>query len=119
MGEPVSETVSTRLPPELIKHMREEAEAKGVSLAALLKEMVEGHYGMEAEAGKAEKPFLTELEEALKVLGESKMKACSLRDECPFKEHGIEPSPVVCGICQVHGHTLWPISPTDYNPLQP
>lgn len=114
----MSETVSTRLPPELIKHMREEAAAKGVSLGALLKGMVEGHYGMEAEAGRSEKPFSAELEEALKVLGESKMKACSLRDECPFKEHGLEPSPVVCGICPIHDHAFGVWATSTYNPLR-
>ena len=56
----MSETVSTRLPPELIRLMEEEAKARGISLSMLLREIVEKHYGV--ELGKpARKPFLAEL----------------------------------------------------------
>jgi predicted HicB family RNase H-like nuclease len=36
----LSETVSTRLPPELIRLMEKEAEARGISLSMLLKEII-------------------------------------------------------------------------------
>jgi len=115
----MSETVSTRLPSQLIRKLEEEAKAKGVSISTLLREVVEQRYGAEHSGKEAQKPFLALLEKALTVQGESKMKACSMRESCPFKSHGLEPSPVVCGVCQVHGHALWPIPPTDYNPLKP
>lgn len=114
----MSETVSTRLPAQLIRLLEEEARAKGVSLSTLLRETVGQRYGVEAEAGKAEKPFLAELKEALKVLGESKMKACTMREDCPFKAYGVEPSPVACGICPVHDHAFGVLATSNYNPLR-
>jgi hypothetical protein len=53
----LGETVSTRLPPELIKLMEKEVEAKGVSLSMLLKEITEEHYGIEPGKPPA-KPFI-------------------------------------------------------------
>jgi predicted DNA-binding protein len=44
----LSETVSTRLPLELIRLMERGAEAKGISLSMLLREIVEKHYGVKA-----------------------------------------------------------------------
>jgi len=115
----MSETVSTRLPTELIRLLEEEAKAKGVSISTLLREAVEQRYGVKSNEKEAHRLFLALLEKALTVQGESKMKACPRLESCPFKSHGLEPSPVVCGVCQIHGHALWPIPPTDYNPLQP
>ena len=40
----MDETVSTRLPPEFIRLMEKEAEAKGVSLSMLLRDIIEEHY---------------------------------------------------------------------------
>jgi len=42
----LSETVSTRLSPELIRLMEEEAEAKGISLSMLSREIIKEHYGI-------------------------------------------------------------------------
>ena len=54
----MSETVSTRLPPELIRLMEKEAEAKGISLSMLLREIVEEHYGVKL-LRPTKKPFIT------------------------------------------------------------
>jgi len=113
----MSETVSTRLPSQLIRMLEEEAKARGISISMLLREIVEQRYGAKPSEKEVQKPFLALLEEALRVQGESKMKSCSRLESCPFKSHGLEPSPVVCGVCQVHGHSLWPIPPSDYSPL--
>ena len=115
----MSEIVSTRLPSKLIRMLEEEAKAKGVSVSSLLREVVEQRYGVKPNEKEVQKPFLALLEKALTVQGESKMKACPRLESCSFKSHGLEPSPVVCGVCQVHGHALWPIPPADYNPLEP
>jgi hypothetical protein len=71
----LSETVSTRLPPELIRLMEREAEAKGISLSMLLKEIIEEHYGIKPGKPPA-KPFIVELQEDLKTLGEAKTSNC-------------------------------------------
>jgi len=115
----MSEIVSTRLPSKLIRMLEEEAKAKGVSISSLLREVIEQRYGVKSNEKGAQEPFLALLEKALTVQGESKMKACPRFESCPFKSHGLEPSPIVCGVCQIHGHSLWPIPPAEYNPLQP
>ena len=53
----MSETISTRLPPELIRLMEREAEAEGISLSMLLNEIIEEHYGIELGKPPA-KPFI-------------------------------------------------------------
>lgn len=111
----LSETVSARLPKQLIELMTREAEAKGVSLGALLRSIIEDRYGF--RSGEAQEPFIVKLEKALKVLGEKKLKACSMRENCPFKAFGLEPSDVVCGICPIHNHSAGFIQTTTYNPL--
>jgi hypothetical protein len=68
----LSEIVSIRLPPELIRLMEREAEAKDISLSMLLKEIVEERYGI--KFGKPPvKPFIVKLQEALKALREAKI----------------------------------------------
>jgi len=101
----LSETVSTRLPPELIRLMEKEAEAKGVSLSMLLREIIEEHYGI--KPGKPPvKPFIVELEEALKALGEAKISNCPLKENCPLKKLKLEPKPILCALCQIHSHAM-------------
>ena len=72
----MSETVSTRLPSQLIRMLEEEARARGISISMLLREVIEQRYGVKSNEKEAQKPFLVLLEEALRVQGESKMKAC-------------------------------------------
>jgi len=72
---------------------------------------------LNAEAERAHKPFIAELEDALKILGESKRRVCSAFENCPFKAHGVEPSPIICGVCQVHDHYFGMLKTSIYNPL--
>jgi len=113
----MSEAISTRLPSQLVRMLEEEAKARGVSVSALLRELVEQRYGVKSDEREVQKPFLALLEKALTVQGESKMKSCPRLESCPFKSRGLEPSPVVCGVCQFHSHPLWPFPPLDYSPL--
>jgi hypothetical protein len=111
----LSETVSTRLPRDLIKLMEREAEARGISLSMLLREIIEEHYGI--KLGKPPvKPFIVELQEVLKALGEVKFSNCALRESCPLRELELEPKPVVCALCQIHGHSVGLLSSSTYNP---
>jgi len=108
----LSEIVSTRLPPELIRLMEKEAEAKGISLSTLLKEIVEEHYGVEQR--KPEKPFIIQLQEIINTLGKAKMDECRDKENCPLKALG--PSPLLCALCQVHSHMAGFIPTSPYNP---
>jgi len=113
----LSETVSTRLPPELIRFMEKEAEAKGISLSMLLKEIIEEHYGI--KPGKPPvKPFTVELQEVLKALGEAKMLNCSLKENCPLKEFKLEPKPILCALCQIHDHSVGILTSSTHNPYR-
>jgi len=94
----LDETVSTRLPPELIRLMEKEAEAKGVRLSMLLKEIIGEHYGIKPGKLPA-KPFTVELQEALKALGEAKISNCPLKENCPLKKLKLEPKPISCTLC--------------------
>jgi len=77
----LSETVSTRLPHELVRLMEEEAETKGMSLSMLLMEIIKEHYGVKVI--KPKKPFIEELQETLNALGEAKMANCLSKENCP------------------------------------
>lgn len=88
----MSETVSMRLPPELVELMEREAKAKGVSLSMLLRAIVEEHY--KVDVGEPEKPFLVELQEALDALGGIKMSGCPYRGECPHQNFEALPAPL-------------------------
>ena len=111
----LSETISTRLPPELIRLMEKEAEAKGISLSMLLREIVEEHYGVKLSR-PTKKPFITELQEALSALGKAKMASCSSKESCPIKGLNLNPSPLICAICQVHSHAGNIFGISTYNP---
>jgi len=111
----MSETVSTRVPKELLELMLKEASARGISLSTLFREIIEEHYGLERP--KSGEPFIVALEKAIKTLGEKKAESCLMRNDCPLKAHGIEPSTIVCGICQVHDHYFGPLKSSIYNPL--
>ena len=110
----MSEVVSVRLPKELMMLMEKEAELKGVSVSMLLREIVERHYGV--EHGKPEEPFLMRLERALNALGKAKMAKCSLKEGCPLKGLGVNPSPVTCALCQLHSHTAGFLETSMFNP---
>jgi hypothetical protein len=113
----LSETVSTRLPLELVRLMEGEARAKGVSLSMLLREIVEAHYGI--KLGKpAVKPFIVELQEALEALGEAKFSSCPSKEGCPLKELKLEPKPLLCALCQIHDHSVGLLTSSTYNPYQ-
>ena len=113
----MSETVSTRLPPELIRLMEREAEAKGISLSLLLKEIIEEHYGIKPGKSSA-KPFIVELQEALKALGEAKVSNCPWRGNCPLKELKLEPKPILCALCQIHDHSVGILTSSTHNPYR-
>jgi len=113
----MSVVVTTRLPPRLARLMEREAEARGISLSMLLREIVEEHYGVEL-GRRAEKPFILELKEILDAVGGAKMEGCRYREECPLKALGLDPSPVVCALCQVHGHTAGFLETSTFNPYR-
>jgi hypothetical protein len=110
----VSEVISVRLPKELTELIMKEAQLKGVSLGTLLREIVERHYGV--KRGKPEEPFLMRLEKALNVLGEVKMHKCGLKEDCPLKGLGVNPSPIICALCQLHSHTAGFLETSTFNP---
>ncbi|MBC7107297.1 MAG: hypothetical protein H5T41_00650 [Methanomassiliicoccales archaeon] len=72
----MAETVSTRLPPKIIKMMEAEVKAKGVILSSLLKEIIKEHYGIETSK-QEQKSFLLNLQEAIDKLGGAKMSSSS------------------------------------------
>ena len=113
----MSETVSTRLPPELIRLMEEEARAKGISLSMLLRVIIEEHYGVELGKPPA-KPFIVELQETLKALGEAKISNCPSKENCPLRELNLEPKPILCALCQVHEHYIGILTSSTYNPYR-
>ena len=113
----MSETVSTRLPLELIRLMEREAEARGISLSMLLREILEEHYGIKPGKPPA-KPFIVELQEALKGLGEVKVSNCPLREDCPLKVLRLEPKPALCALCQIHEHSVGILTSSTYNPYR-
>lgn len=113
----MSETVSTRLPSELIRLMEGEARAKGISLSMLLREIIEEHYGIKLGKPPA-KPFIIELQETLKALGEAKISNCPSKENCPLKELKLEPKPILCALCQVHIHFVDNLTSNTYNPYR-
>jgi len=111
----MAEVVSVRLPLELFKLMVGEAESRGMSLSMLLREIIERHYGF--KPGKpVEEPFTVRLEKALNALGRAKMENCSRRGDCPLKVLGVDPSPTVCGLCQIHSHAPGLFETSTFNP---
>jgi hypothetical protein len=111
----MSEVISVRLPPELFKLMVGEAESRGMSLSMLLKEIIEKHYGFK-HSKPLDKPFIVRLEEALDTLGRAKMEGCNRRGDCPLKVLGVDPSPTVCGLCQIHSHAPGLFETSTFNP---
>jgi hypothetical protein len=86
-----------------------------LSLSMLLREIVERHYGF--KPGKpVEEPFTVRLEKALNALGRAKMDRCPLKGDCPLRLLGVDPSPIVCGLCQIHGHTVGLLQASEFNP---
>lgn len=111
----MAETVSTRLPPKIIKMMEEEAKAKGITLSSLLREIIEEHYGIEISM-QEQKSFLLNLQETIEKLGKAKMSSCNRKENCPLKQIGFEPSPLNCAVCQIHNHALGLLETGIFNP---
>jgi len=109
----MSETVSTRLPRELIELMVREAGAKGISISMLLREIVEEHYGV-GNGRPSERPFILQLQEILNTLGKAKMGNCPYREGCPLD--ALNPSPLLCALCQVHNHVVGLLGTSLFNP---
>jgi len=95
--------------------MLKEASARGISLSMLLRDILEKHYGFNKP--KSEEPFIVTLEKTIQTIGRKKAELCPMRDNCPFKAYGIEPSPVVCGMCEIHDHYFGMLKTSTYNPL--
>lgn len=114
----MSEVVSTRLPRGLVELMEREAKARGASLSMLLRAIVEERYGVE-RGGATVKPFLLRLEEAVEAMGRAKESGCALREACPLRGLGLEPSPLTCALCQVHGHSAGFLQTSQFNPYAP
>jgi hypothetical protein len=97
--------ISLRLQRELAEILGREAEARGISLSTLLREIVEKHIGVK-QGEPLRESFTLKLEKTLNVLGEAKMEACQIRENCPLKPYGLDPSPITCSLCQIHDHML-------------
>jgi hypothetical protein len=92
-----------------------EAEAKGVSLSALLRSIVEEHFG--AKPSKPiQKPFIVELEEVFGALGRAKLDKCPMKEGCLLRGLGVKPSPIACALCQIHSHTAGFLQTSTFNP---
>lgn len=79
----MSETVSTRLTPELIRLLEEEAREKGISMAELLREALYEHLGKRRPEQKesAETEPTPTFYHAITLLGRIKEKGCPYIDE--------------------------------------
>jgi len=113
----MSEVISVRLPRELAEILEREAKARGVSLSALLKEIVEKHVGVK-QGEPLKESFTLKLEKTLNVLGKTKMEACRIKENCPLKAYGLDPSPITCALCQIHDHMLGLLPTSTHNPYQ-
>ena len=113
----MSIVVSLRLPRELAEILGREAKARGVSLSALLKEIVEKALNVK-QGEPLKESFTLKLEKTLNVLGEAKMEACQIKENCPLKPYGLDPSPITCALCQIHDHMLGLLPTSTYNPYQ-
>lgn len=121
-----TETVYMRMRKELKDRAKALADEQGKPLTGILAELLEKGLAAETETQQqttsAAMEKLKKLEEVVEFMGEIKLANCDLKENCPLKELGLEPSPLICGLCPIHSHKV-PIpfatlETTVYNPFQ-